>query len=203
MKKLLFLILITLVSFSTYAQNVSKEQKTVSVTGSTAIKRELVAYKAKITLNMDQAYYANPECKTLEEFKELYFEKVKKNGIDPVKFKENKLEFLTYGYQKDGTVFSYESTSKETIEKLASIKMPGLTYSHSFKYEISEAQRRTFLKNALNAAEKNARRICQASGRKIKEIISIQETSPMLGLWKSYHQAYEEYTTVHVTYKVE
>lgn len=203
MKRILFFALAALLAISVKAQLSDKKQKTVTVSGSAVIKRELVAYKTKVTLNMDQAYYANPECKTLDELKAMYLEKVQKNGLDTAKFKENKLEFMTYGYQKDGTVLNYETTTQEDIEKLSSVKIAGVTYSYSFKFEITETERKAFLTTALKEAEKNARRVCEASGQTIGEIINISESSPMLGIWKNYHQDYPEYTTVSVTYELK
>ncbi|WP_350287593.1 SIMPL domain-containing protein [uncultured Croceitalea sp.] len=203
MKRILFFTLAALLTLSVKAQSVDKKQKTITVSGSSVIKRELVTYKAKVTLNMDQAYYSNPECKTLDELKDMYLEKVRKNGLDTSKFKENKLEFMTYGYQKDGTVLSYESATKEDIETLSAIKMAGVTYAYSFKFEMTEAQRKTFLESALKEAEENAKRVCEASGQTIGEIISISETSPMLSIWKNYHQDYPEYTSVNVAYELK
>lgn len=203
MKKILFFALAALITISVKAQSVDKKQKSVTVSGSSVIKRELVAHKAKVTLNMDQAYYSNPECKTLDELKDMYFEKAQKNGLDVSKFKENKLEFMTYGYQKDGTVLSFESTTKEDIEKLSAVKMAGITYTYSFRFEMTEAQRKAFLKTALKEAEKNAKRVCEASGQQLAEILSISETSPMLSIWKNYHQDYQEYTSVNVTYALK
>ncbi len=199
MKKIIttFVILVTL---ATYSQQNDSQQQTVSVSGSAKIDRELTKYKAKITLNLEQAYYSNPECKTVKEFKSLYFEKLEKYGVDTSKLEENKIEFMTYGYQKGGTVFTFETALKSEIEKFTAVKLGGVSVVFSFKFEITELEQEQLVKTALKDATKNAEKVCKAIDRELGKIVSISERTPMGAVWKSYQQEYEEYTTVNVTY---
>lgn len=203
MRKILILAIVILISLSTKAQVFDQQPNSITVTGSSIIKREVVAYRSKITLNMEQVYYANPDCQSLQQLKEVYFEKVEKKGLNPLKFKEDKFEFSTYGYNKDGTILVYETTSKSEIEKLASIRLTGVSVQQSFKFEMSEERRQLYLENALKSAETNAKRISAITGLEIKEIASISESSPLMNLWKNHHQDYDEYITVQVTYSFQ
>lgn len=201
MKKL-GLIIMLLCSFWARAQHKEMQKNTVSVSGRALVERTITSYKAKISLNMEQLYYSDPTCKSLEELKEKYFKELKIQGISPTELKEKKMEFLAYGYQREGTVLELVTSNKETITKLAKVKMTGVTVQYQFKSIIEPDQRTTVLKEALANAKENAQRVCKVANLKLSDIISITDSSIQHSTWNSYHNGYEEYATIYVTYAV-
>lgn len=180
-----------------------ESQRTVSASGSTLIERVTTNYRIKVTLNMDQLYYSDPQCRSLEEFKEKYFTALKEHGFNPSTFEEKKMEFLSLGYQKEGTVLQFESSSKEEVEKLLSVKMTGVTLQYQFKSVIDLDKKDTLLKLALADAKSNATKLCKLTGSSLGEIISISENSPKSDIWNSYHNGYEEFLSVHVIFEMK
>lgn len=151
---------------------------------------------------MEQLYYSDPSIKALDELKSKYFNEVKTQGINPTSFKENKMEFLTYGYQRDGTVLELETSSDEEITKLANIKMTGITVQYQFKAEVNPEQRAKIIAKAIANAKDNATRVCKVANKKLGEIISISDSSVQDSTWNSYSSTYEEYATIYVTYEM-
>jgi hypothetical protein len=197
MKKVIA-ILILFIGIMTNAQ----EKRTVTSTGSAIIKRETTHYRIKATLNMDQAYYSDPQCKSLEEFKEKYFNALRENGFDPKAFEESKMEFLTLGYQKEGTILKFETTSKEMAEILMSVRMNGITLQYQFKSVLSPEKRNELRTKALADARANAEQLCEISGGTLGAIMNISESAPRPELWSSYYDSYEELLTLSVSFQL-
>ena len=192
-------ILILLIGIMTNAQ----ENRTVSATGSAIIKRETTEYRIKATLNMDQVYYSDPQCRSLEEFKEKYFKTLREDGFDPKAFTEQKMEFLTLGYHKEGTVLKFETTSKEMAEKLMRIKMNGVTLQYQFKAVLTAEKRNELRKKALADARANAAQLCKISGGTLGDITSISESAPRPEVWSSYYDSYEELLSLSVSFQLK
>lgn len=192
-------ILILLIGIMTNAQ----ENRTVSATGSAIIKRETTEYRIKATLNMDQVYYSDPQCRSLEEFKDKYFKTLREDGFDPKAFTEQKMEFLTLGYQKEGTVLKFETTSKEMAEKLMRIKMNGVTLQYQFKAVLTAEKRNELRKKALADARANAAQLCKISGGNLGDITSISESAPRPEVWSSYFDSYEELLSLSVSFQLK
>ena len=196
------IILVLLCSFWSTAQQREIKINTVSVSGRAIVEKTVTRYKAKVSLNMEQLYYSDPTCKSLEDLKEKYFKELKLNGIDSTEFIEKKMEFLAYGYQREGTVLVLETSSKDKIEKLAKVKMTGVTVQYQLKSEITPERHPVLINNSLADARENAERICKIAGKKLGQIVSISDSSIKYSTWNSYHSGYEEYTTIYVTYEM-
>jgi len=200
MKKFIFILFLT-GTVALQGQTIVSKQ-TVSVTGNAMVKRALKGYKAKITLSLDEAYYAYPECTSIEELTSKYFSKLKDEGFNSGLLEASKFQFSTYGIQKGSTTFLLETTSLSDIEKLARVKMNGINAQYSAKYTLSQKAEEDLFKAALKNAEQRAMMISEASGKKLGDIISISEFIPAAILWKTYHQDFEEYAKVSVVYEL-
>jgi len=198
MKKVISILLLC-IGIMTNAQ----EKRTVTASGSALIKRETTDYRIKATLNMDQVYYSDPQCKSLEEFKEKYFTTLRENGFDPKAFQESKMEFLTLGYQKEGTILKFETTSKEMAETLMGVRMNGITLQYQFKSVLTPDKRNELRKKALEDAKVNAEQLCKISGGTLGAITSISESAPRPELWNSYYDSYEELLTLNVSFQLK
>ncbi|MFD0796123.1 SIMPL domain-containing protein [Maribacter chungangensis] len=178
-------------------------QRTTTVMGSATLEREVTAYKIKVTLNMDQVYYADPQCKTLEEFKDKYYAALTREGFDPSQLVEKKMEFMTLGYQKEGTILQLETTSKEMAEKLMKVRLNGVSLQFNTKNTLTAAKRSLARKEALEDARTHAEELCKIAGKSLGEIVYISENTPVTGIWKSYYDSYEEYFSITVGYQMK
>ncbi|MFD2585362.1 SIMPL domain-containing protein [Croceitalea marina] len=202
MKKIgLFIVL--LCSFWCTAQLQSAEKNTVSVSGRTPVERTTALYRARVSLNMEQLYYSDPTCKSLDELKDKYFKELKIHGLDSNEFTEKQMDFLAYGYQRDGTILELETDSEEKIKSLAKVKMTGVSVQYQFKGVITKEKKEALLETALENAKQNAAGVCKVAGKKLGDIVSISDTNTQMELWNSYGNTYQEYITIYVTYKME
>jgi hypothetical protein len=202
MKKLIYAAAIVLALGGMYTTR-AQESNTVNVIGRAEVQRTISAYKAKMVLNMDQVYYSNPECVDLESLKDKYFSMLKDKGINPSKFTENKLAYTSYGYQKAGTTYEYETTQLDEIEILTSSKINGVQVTVQYKTVITEDQKEMLMAKALEEAKKNAELLCKIAGKKVGAIKAISETSLNTEIWNSYYNDHTEFVNVYVTYAIE
>ncbi len=197
------LLIVLLCSFWGTAQLQSAEKNTVSVLGRTPVERTTALYRARVSLNMEQLYYSDPTCKSLVELKDKYFKELKVHGLDSNEFAEKQMDFLAYGYQRDGTVLELETDSEEKIKSLAKVKMTGVSVQYQFKGVITKEKKEALLETALENAKQNAAGVCKVAGKKLGDIVSISDTNTQMELWNSYGNTYQEYITIYVTYKME
>nr|WP_298996787.1 hypothetical protein [uncultured Allomuricauda sp.] len=203
MKKLLYIFSMLCV-FSIAAQDDEGLSKTITVNGHVEVPREIKGYRIKATLSMDQVYYSEPTITSLEQLKNKYFKALQEAGFDSSKFSENTQEFLALGYQKEGTILEYETTSKEELRLLSKVKMTGITLAYQFKSVLNPSLREGLLDTVLENAKDNAYRICKAVGTKPGDIVKIIGDHPKAETWVTYlGNSYPEYWTLSVTYRME
>jgi len=202
MKKLIYILAIVL-ALGGMSTTQAQESNTVNVIGRAKVQRTISAYKAKMVLNMDQVYYSNPECVDLESLKDKYFSLLKEKGINPSKFTENKLAYTSYGYQKAGTTYEYETTKLDEIEILTSSKINGVQVTVQYKNVITDDQKEMLMTKALEKARYNAELLCKVTGKKVGAIKSISETALNTEIWNSYYNDQTEFVNVYVTYTME
>lgn len=181
----------------------AQESNIINVVGRAEVKRTVSAYKAKMVLNMDQVYYSNPECVDLQSLQDKYFTILREKGIDPSGFTENKLAYTSYGYQKAGTVYEYETTSLKEIEILTVNKMNGIQVTVQYKTIISQDEKEELMAKALEDARNNAELLCKVADKRILGVKSLTETSLNTEVWNSYYNDYIEYVNMYVTYEIE
>ncbi|MBS9462640.1 SIMPL domain-containing protein [Flagellimonas sp. 389] len=201
MKKIILIVMV-LITLVVRSQNSTDQRNTVSVSGRALVDNASKSYKAKVVLNMDQVRYSNPDCKTLEELKEKFFEKLKANGFELTSFRENKMEFIAYGYQSDGTVFDFETSDFEKVMALTKVRMTGVTTTFQYKSTVSEAMHKSLIKTAVEDAKKNATLVCNVINKKLGGIVSISESFLNNGIWYSYYNGNKDYLTVQVVYEI-
>ena len=173
----------------------------ITVSGRALVKRTTVLYRAKIVLNADQLYFDNSGYESLEEFTEEYFKKLREKNIDPSKFKEEKIEYLGYGYQTAGTVFNYETDSKEQLLALSKVKMPEITIQYKCKSVIKPEELLLLKEKSLADAKENALRICKVADKKLGDIIAISDNVLAQTVWNDLYN-YEEYASIEVSYEM-
>ena len=199
MKHLIFILFFS----STVAQYAQSNNTTVSVTGSALVERQLVGYKAQITLSLDEANYAYPECTNIEELTAKYYQRLADVGFDSSLLEASSFQFSTYGNQKGNITLHLETELLSNIEKLAQVRMNGLNAQYSMKFVLPQAEEEALLKTALDDAAQRAVSIAKTSGKRLGKMISITEVLPQAVMWKTYPQDYEEYTKLVVVYELE
>ncbi|WP_299101409.1 SIMPL domain-containing protein [uncultured Winogradskyella sp.] len=172
MKQLILGMLLCLSTFAMAQENTN--QRSITSYGSVVIESEEQLYKTDVTLSLENSYYAENPCTTLDELKTKYFEAIKKLGIDTSKFIQDDLAYAATGYRKGGTVFHFETTDKEEILKVTGINMTQVMPSYvQVKDVLSEKQIEELAKSALLNANKNAELLAKTAGEELDRIYSI------------------------------
>lgn len=171
--KQFIIALLLCVSTLGIAQSATSE-RTISTNGSVAIESKELLYKTDITLSLENNYYAENPCTSIEELKTKYFEAAKNLGVDISKFIQDDLAYAATGYRKGGTLLHFETKDKAEILNVTSINMAQVMPSYvQVKDIISEKQTKELVEKAIAEAQKNANILAEASGEKIDRIYSI------------------------------
>ncbi|NRD22759.1 SIMPL domain-containing protein [Winogradskyella litoriviva] len=172
MKQFVLAMLLCITTFG-IAQN-SVTERTITTYGSVAIESKEVLYKTDINLSLENSYYADNPCTTVEELKSKYFEALKEKGVDTSKFIQDDLAYAATGYRKGGTTLHFETKDKDEILSVTSINMAQVMPSYvQVKDLVTEKQTKELVAAAIADAQKNAYLLAEASGEKIDRIYSI------------------------------
>lgn len=169
------LIIILLLGISTFGiAQTTNAKRTITVYGSVVKPSDNAIYKTDITLTLDSGYYGDGPCQTLDELMEKYYAEIKKQNIDPSKFTRDDLAYVSTGYRKDGTVLRFETTDKNEIIKVTSVKMGQVFPSYvQMKSILSESEIKRLTKKALENARQNAEVLAEIAGEQIDQIHAI------------------------------
>ncbi|MGI9544434.1 MAG: SIMPL domain-containing protein [Cyclobacteriaceae bacterium] len=202
--KYLFIVAIIFSNLLVQAQNSNPMENVIEVISSIKIKKSVSRYRTRITLSLDQLYYTDSDCKTIEELTEKYFDKLKSNGIDPRKLVESKIDFLSSGYQKDGTIFDFETSSEEEIMNVLKARVPGVLPSYiEYQLTFDDSTYDEIVSQSLEAAKLKASRIAKANDQGLGRIISISDNTPTPTVWSSTHDhRYDEYFQLKVVFEM-
>jgi len=168
MKKLLLLILLITAVRPMQSQHIQKQY--IEVTGSVKYQRNVEKYIAKMVISPGISYDTSDDLKTL---KERFFQKLKKAGIAKNKLTENKFGYAVLGYKKKGTMYVFETVSKEDFITFLNINASGTIINSKYftidkRQDISKIAEKT-IENA------NVKAAILAAGvhKKLGEIIAI------------------------------
>lgn len=203
MKHILIVALFLISNFG-IAQNTTNE-RTITVYGSTKKIPSVVVYKTDVTLSLENSYYSDNPCATLEELEAKYYEELKKLNIDTSKFTKDDLAYAATGYRKDGTILRFETKNKAEIIEVTSIRMTQVMPSYvQVKSILSESEIKLLTQNALADARKNADFIAEIAGEEVDKIFSIGGSygSGKDEYWRS-PSADSEYFTLTVVYALK
>jgi uncharacterized protein YggE len=168
-------ILAALICISTFgaAQSTTKE-RTITTYGSVVIESDELLYKTDVTLSLENSYYADNPCTTLDELKAKYFAEVKKRGVDVSKFIQDDMAYSATGYRNDGTTLHFQTKDKEEMLSVVTIKMAQVMPSYvQVKDVVSEDEVKQLAKKAISEARENAELLAEISGEKVDKIYSI------------------------------
>lgn len=173
MKKTVISSLFILMCLGAFAQNM---QNNITVNGhhTYSISPE---YSSKMILSMNNVYY-DAQTMSLSEVKSTYLDKLAKAGISSDRLKEDPLHYALLGYEKEGLILEFTTSSLEEMQQFLGVKSIGVTRSDTtLKTELTDAQMATYAKAAFDDARKKAQAIADKIGRKITKAIYVNDTN--------------------------
>jgi len=173
----LIISLLLIIPLTINSQSIVKHQNTIEVNSTVKITKEITVYRTKVMLN----FIEEGDYSSLEEFKETYLKKTQEKGFKIENFKENELEYLTMGYQKSGTLYTYETSSKEKFLSLLKTHINGIYYyDFEQKFIFNEKVYDKSLEKIIAKAKVRANKTAKKINRKIGKIIMIKDNTPLL-----------------------
>ena len=174
MKKFTLILVLFLIGISSTEAQTNPKERTVTVAGTAPLEKTIEKYRIKATLSMDQVYYA-----------------------------DTRMENFSLGYQRDGTVLYYVTSSKEIAMKLVKTNLQGVQLQFQVKQHVSPEKNKAALELALKDAMNNANSLCKAINTSVGEIMSISSNQYQNEDWTSYYTDYQEQFTVNVVYQMK
>ncbi|RIV72850.1 SIMPL domain-containing protein [Flagellimonas aequoris] len=173
MKHLLYFILALLPFLG-----ISQEKATTIKVSARAIHMDpSPTYKAIVSLSTAFSSYA-ADGMGLEELQSHYKKALESSGISWSELKETPYEFgfETMGYDKEGAVYEYTTTSTEKMRAFLGIKSLGLQRLNAIAIlEIDSKESKKLYDDALNDARTKAAAIAQTLGRELGEVMVVED----------------------------
>ena len=92
---------------------------TIEVVGTTCFQPDNLIYDVQVMISLEGL---EQDDIPLADLQDQYFRRITSLGIDKKEFKEDKLAYLALSYKKKGTLFLFDTTSKETFEQVLSVR---------------------------------------------------------------------------------
>ena len=149
---------------------------TIEVVGTTCFKPDNLIYDVQVMISLEGL---DQDDIPLADLQDQYFRRITSLGIDKKEFKEDKLAYLALSYKKKGTLFLFDTTSKETFEQVLSVKTSasGLR-SVTASVILSPEKSRELATAAIANARERAQGIAEGQDRKIGKILHIKDHQP-------------------------
>ena len=173
MKKIVLTAVFVLISTGIFAQT---QTNSISVNGSHtySIAPE---YHASMIVSLNNVYY-EPQLTSLSEIKATYLTKLEKAGIDRNSIIDDDLSYAILGYDKEGTIFRYKTSSLEEMKKFLSVKSIGVTKSETnIKATLGHEEMATYAEAAYKDAKKKAEQIAKKIGKSVGKVTSFGDSN--------------------------
>ncbi len=175
MKKTALLIVLIFSTMTTFAQNTTNQ---ISVNGihKFSVKPE---YRVSVVISMQNVYY-DTENTNVTELKKAFYDKLNKIGISSNRLQENEMKYDLLGYEKDGTIIEFKTTSMEEFQKFLNTKSLGLSKLENNAFSNITVDKMAEYSNAAFAdAKKKATAIAQKLGKKLGEVKSYVDNNSL------------------------
>ncbi|WP_281540981.1 SIMPL domain-containing protein [Maribacter aestuarii] len=134
-------------------------------------------YSSKMIVSLNNVYY-DAMTMSLDEVKSTYLDKLSKAGIKTDQLTEDALYYALLGYEKEGTVMTFKTTSIAEMQKFLNVKSIGVSRSDTtMEARLTDEQMANYAKAAFDNAKEKAEAISQKIGRSIGKAISISDTN--------------------------
>ncbi len=175
MKRLLIAILIIMTTIKGYSQ---ENRNTINVSGKHIVETKPV-YHAKIMVSLNNVYY-DSQTMSLDEIKTGYINKLVKAGISKVDLIENHLHYDLLGYEKDGTIIEYKTTSIEKMQQFLKVRSIGTSkLEHTYTINFTEEEAADYAKKAFDNAKEKATKIAAKIGKKVGDVIYLSDVNAL------------------------
>jgi len=156
-------------------------------------------YYIKMVVSLQNINFDRPTA-TYSDIKEEYMEKLVDEGIagkPNVHLKEDPLAYSLMGYEMEGNVIEYRTDSLQMAQKFLSIKSDGVFKSDSIMWiALTNEEMAEYVKKAFENARQKAMALAKNVGKKLGEVILIEDTNPkkyMDGLYQTDNLQKREY----------
>ncbi|AWX44617.1 hypothetical protein HME9304_01620 [Flagellimonas maritima] len=169
MKKIIFFLI--LISYFGFGQ----KQPSIQVIGRAVHIDKTPMFKGSVTLS--SAYSSLPsETFTLSQMKEKYDAALKSNGISLAQLKEDKFAYESLGYDKEGTIYEFETSTLEDFRKFMKSKSFGVQrLQFDQVITLDEEEIASLSKKAFENAKKKAEAMTKNIELDLGKVISIDD----------------------------
>ncbi len=203
MKKIILAAIILVSALGSYAQE--QQNHAIQVYGVAKINREVEAYLMDLSIAVD--YGESESKKSFEELKKGFFAKAKEAGLNESQFKEDKLGYQGLQLFREGTLYTFETRSRDDLLKaarLANGSVISITATR-VKFKPVVKDEKQFEAAFLNSKEKAAI-IAKAINKKLGSVLTVTDlTSQESRVEESYFfkPAEDQYLSLLVSFAIE
>ncbi|MCG8322142.1 MAG: SIMPL domain-containing protein [Cytophagales bacterium] len=149
---------------------------TIEVVGTTCFQPDHLIYDVQVMISLEGL---EQDDIPLADLQDQYFRRITSLGIDKKEFKEDKLAYLALSYKKKGTLFLFDTTSRETFEQVLSVRTAAsrlvlVSISAILSPEASEELTTAAIENA----REKAKGVAEEHNRSIGKILKIKDNQP-------------------------
>ena len=149
---------------------------TIEVVGTTCFQPDHLIYDVQVMISLEGL---EQDDIPLADLQDQYFRRITSLGIDKKEFKEDKLAYLALSYKKKGTLFLFDTTSRETFEQVLSVRTAAsrlvlVSISAILSPEASEELTTAAIENA----RKKAKGVAEEHNKSIGKILKIKDNQP-------------------------
>lgn len=141
---------------------------------------------------------------TLDEVKSGYLSKLEKAGFTKNQFTEDSLQYALIGYEKEGTVLVFKTSSLKEMQKFLNVKALGVTRSETnLETELSDDQMASYAKVAFDNPKSQATAMANTIGRKVGKAVYISDSNNKKIKQSLYNSADIKSRDYHITVSFE
>ena len=150
---------------------------TIEVVGNTYFTPHNLIYHVEVMISMRLLH--DPDTPPFADLLDEYFQKITSLGIDKKEFKEDKLAYLAFLYEEKGTLFLFDTTSRETFKQVLTVKTTASSLrAVTASVILSPEKSRELATAAIANAREKAQGIVEGQNRKIGKILTIKDHQP-------------------------
>ena len=174
MKLLLYVLLVVMMPSVIAAQ---EQSATITVLARAIHVDSSPTYKATVSISPAYSSYAS-DGMDFEELRSLYQKALELQGISWKEIKERPYEFgfETMGYDKEGAIYEFSTSSIEKMRTFLTIKSLGLQRLNSVAViKIDENAAKLLYGKAMEDARKKASLIALTLGKELGDVITVED----------------------------
>lgn len=203
MKKIILAAIILVSALGSHAQE--QQNHSIQVNGIAKIDREVEAYLIDFSISVEHG--ESESKRSFEELKKSFFTKAKEAGLNESQFKEDKLGYQALQYFREGSLYTFQTRSRDELLKaarLANGSVIAIT-STRVKFKPVVKDEKQFETAFLNSREKAAI-IAKAINKKLGPVLMVTDlTAQEIRVEESYYfkPIEDQYLSLLVSFAIE